>query len=95
MSHVYKAFDMDFTLLLSTRPEKFIGDIEVWNIAEEKLTQALNNYCARTGRRWELNPGDGAFYGPKVDVDVYDALKRKFQCATIQLDFQLPMRFSL
>lgn len=48
-----------------------------------------------TGRPWEMNPGDGAFYGPKIDITVYDALRRKFQCATVQLDFQLPIRFEL
>ena len=95
LGYLYGVFDMDFALCLSTRPEKFMGDIEVWNTAEEKLTQALNNYCKRTGRRWEMNPGDGAFYGPKIDIDVFDALKRKFQCATLQLDFQLPERFNL
>ncbi len=57
--------------------------------AEAALTDALNS----TGRPWVLNPGDGAFYGPKIDITVYDALRRKFQCATVQLDFQLPIRW--
>jgi threonyl-tRNA synthetase len=56
--------------------------------AEAALEEALNS----TGRPWVMNPGDGAFYGPKIDITVYDALKRKFQCATVQLDFQLPIR---
>ena len=81
---------MDFSLKLSTRPDKFMGDLETWNSAEAKLTEALNNFCSKTGRSWELNEGDGAFYGPKIDIDVFDALKRGFQCATMQLDFSLP-----
>ena len=59
------------------------------------MTEALNEYSAATGTPWSLNPGDGAFYGPKIDVQVFDALKRTFQCATAQLDFVLPERFSL
>lgn len=95
LSHVYKVFGVDFSLELSTRPENYLGDIETWDRAESKLTQALNNFCTRTGRKWELNPGDGAFYGPKVDITLVDALKRGFQCATLQLDFQLPQAFTL
>ena len=95
MSHVYKTFDMDFKLNLSTRPQKYMGDIETWDVAEAKLTEALNNFYSRTGRKWELNPEDGAFYGPKIDVEIFDALNRGFQCATIQLDFQLPQNFAL
>jgi threonyl-tRNA synthetase len=87
----YDRFQFDFSLKLSTRPEKFLGDIEVWNKAEKVLEDALNQF----GQGWELNAGDGAFYGPKIDVIVHDALKRKHQCATIQLDFQLPERFDL
>lgn len=86
---------MDFSLRLSTRPEKFLGDIETWKSAEEKLTQALNNFSSKTGKGWELNPGDGAFYGPKIDIEISDALRRSFQCATMQLDFQLPEAFAL
>ena len=67
---------MTFQLKLSTRPEKYMGDIATWNTAEEKLTEALNSFSSKTGRKWELNPGDGAFYGPKIDIDVFDALKR-------------------
>ena len=59
------------------------------------MTEALNEYSAATGTPWSLNPGDGAFYGPKIDVQVFDALKRTFQCATAQLDFVLPERFGL
>ena len=80
---------------LSTRPEKFLGEIETWNIAESKLKDALDKFTSSGGGQWELNEGDGAFYGPKIDVILSDALKRDVQCATIQLDFQLPQRFHL
>ena len=59
------------------------------------MTDALNDFTAAGGGAWELNPGDGAFYGPKIDITISDALKREFQCATIQLDFQLPNQFEL
>ena len=80
---------------MSTRPEKFLGDIDTWNIAEVKLKDALNAFTASGGGQWELNEGDGAFYGPKIDITISDALKRDWQCATIQLDFQLPQKFEL
>ncbi|KAJ2395885.1 hypothetical protein GGI23_004132 [Coemansia sp. RSA 2559] len=80
-----------YEFALSTRPDKFIGDVNEWNEAQEALTEAL----AKTGKTWTLNEGDGAFYGPKIDVRVQDALGRKHQTATIQLDFQLPQRFEL
>lgn len=72
-----------------------MGDLETWNIAESKLKDALNNFTASGGGQWELNEGDGAFYGPKIDITISDALKRDHQCATIQLDFQLPQNFEL
>ncbi|WFD42814.1 threonine--tRNA ligase [Malassezia psittaci] len=80
-----------FELVLSTRPENYIGDLEVWNAAEESLKQALD----KSGRPWVMNEGDGAFYGPKIDIRLVDAMGRKHQTATIQLDFQLPQRFQL
>ncbi|XP_046649667.1 threonine--tRNA ligase 1, cytoplasmic-like isoform X1 [Daphnia pulicaria] len=88
---VYKIFGFTFQLRLSTRPEKFLGEIETWNHAEKELTESLNEF----GETWQLNPGDGAFYGPKIDITIMDALRRPHQCATIQLDFQLPIRFNL
>jgi threonyl-tRNA synthetase len=91
LGEVYGIFGLEYTLALSTRPEGYLGEIEQWNAAEDALKGALDG-C---GRPWELNPADGAFYGPKIDITVYDALKRKFQCATVQLDFQLPIRFGL
>jgi len=92
---VYKFFGMKFALKLSTRPESALGDVEVWEKAELLMTEALNEFKEKTGQGWTLNPGDGAFYGPKIDVQVFDALKRAHQCATVQLDFVQPMRFDL
>lgn len=91
INYVYDRFGFTFELKLSTRPEKFLGEIETWDKAEAALTEALDEF----GKPWQLNEGDGAFYGPKIDISVSDALKRKFQCATLQLDFQLPSRFNL
>jgi threonyl-tRNA synthetase len=91
LSHIYGIFGFTFNLALSTRPEKFLGKIETWDIAEDLLKNSLDKF----GHKWSYNPGDGAFYGPKIDITIMDALRRKHQCATIQLDFQLPERFNL
>ncbi|KAK8964739.1 hypothetical protein KSP40_PGU010275 [Platanthera guangdongensis] len=91
ISYVYKIFGFTFELELSTRPEKYLGEIKTWDRAESALKDALKE----SGRPWQINEGDGAFYGPKIDIGVFDTLKRKFQCATLQLDFQLPERFKL
>ncbi|KAF3780423.1 Threonine--tRNA ligase [Nymphaea thermarum] len=91
INHVYDIFGFTFELELSTRPTNFLGDIQTWEKAEAALADALNEF----GKPWQINEGDGAFYGPKIDIGVFDALKRKFQCATLQLDFQLPARFNL
>lgn len=91
LAHIYGICGFDFKMELSTRPDKYVGEIETWNNAEAKLESALNKW----GGKWEVNPGDGAFYGPKIDIMISDALRRDFQCATIQLDFQLPQRFEL
>ncbi|XP_038109362.1 threonine--tRNA ligase 1, cytoplasmic isoform X1 [Culex quinquefasciatus] len=91
LKHVYGVFGFTFNLVLSTRPEKYLGEIEVWNDAEKALAESLDKF----GEPWKENPGDGAFYGPKIDITIMDALKRAHQCATIQLDFQLPIRFNL
>lgn len=72
-----------------------MGDVETWDMAEAKLKEALDNFASKGGGQWELNEGDGAFYGPKIDITMSDALKRDHQCATIQLDFQLPQNFQL
>ncbi|XP_068131649.1 threonine--tRNA ligase 2, cytoplasmic isoform X2 [Hyperolius riggenbachi] len=88
---VYAVFGFTFQLYLSTRPENYLGEIEIWNQAEKQLENSLNEF----GQPWKLNPGDGAFYGPKIDINIRDAIGRYHQCATIQLDFQLPLRFDL
>uniref|UniRef100_A0A672ZB31 threonine--tRNA ligase n=1 Tax=Sphaeramia orbicularis TaxID=375764 RepID=A0A672ZB31_9TELE len=88
---VYDVFGFSFKLNLSTRPEKFLGEPEIWDQAEKQLENSLNDF----GEKWVLNPGDGAFYGPKIDIQIKDAIGRYHQCATIQLDFQLPIRFNL
>ncbi|MFZ5823249.1 MAG: threonine--tRNA ligase [Bacillota bacterium] len=88
---IYAPLGLPYEIKLSTRPEDFMGEVELWNDAEAALARALDGM----GRSYRLNPGDGAFYGPKLDFDVTDALGRKWQCATVQLDFQLPIKFDL
>ena len=84
-------FNMEFEVELSTRPESFVGEIENWNRAEAGLKEAMD----RRGMKYDINEGDGAFYGPKIDFKVKDAIGRTWQCATIQLDFNLPARFDI
>lgn len=84
-------FNMNFDVELSTRPESFVGKIENWDLAEAGLKEAMD----KRGMKYEINEGDGAFYGPKIDFKVKDAIGRTWQCATIQLDFNLPERFEL
>lgn len=91
LDYIYGIFGFKFELELSTRPENKLGDDALWDQAEGALAEALNKF----GKPWKENPGDGAFYGPKIDIKVYDALKRPHQCGTVQLDFQLPIRFNL
>ena len=91
VQRVYGDFGLTYSVKLSTRPEAFLGEVATWDHAEASLRQALDN----TGQAYTLNEGDGAFYGPKVDFDVTDAIGRQWQCATIQLDYQLPERFNL
>lgn len=88
---VMDMFGFEFKLSLSTRPEKYIGTIEIWEMAINALTEALN----RKGLDYNVNEGDGAFYGPKIDVSLTDAIGRQWQCATIQCDFNLPERFDV
>lgn len=92
LSYVYGLFGFPFKLKFSTRPEGYMGSLDNWNAAEDQLREALRKF---RGDDWELNEGDGAFYGPKIDVTISDALHREYQCATIQLDFQLPQNFRL
>ena len=91
LSYVYQVFGFEYELELSTRPKNALGSEELWKTAEEQLKLALDQF----GKPWKLNPGDGAFYGPKIDIKVMDAMQRKHQCGTIQLDFNLPKRFNL
>ena len=91
VQRVYGDFGLPYTAKLSTRPEKFLGEIETWNDAEASLKAALE----QARQDYTLNEGDGAFYGPKIDFDITDALGRKWQCGTIQLDYQMPQRFDL
>ena len=91
VSRVYGDFGLEYAMELSTRPDEYLGEIETWDHAESQLTQALE----ATGRAYAISAGEGNFYGPKIDFHVTDAIGRKWQCATIQLDYQLPQRFKL
>jgi len=93
MKEVYDTFGMKYRLELSTRPAKALGEIELWEQAEKALANAMDEFAGKGN--WRVNAGDGAFYGPKIDIKVMDAMERVHQCATIQLDFQLPIRFDL
>lgn len=91
IDHVYRVFGFDYEIELSTRPENYMGNLTLWNQAE----QALENVLNQLGYPYKINDGDGAFYGPKIDIHIKDAIKRSHQCATVQLDFQLPEKFDL
>jgi threonyl-tRNA synthetase len=92
LREVYQTFQFnEMQVKLSTRPEHFIGSLEVWRWAEDSLSQSLK----KEGVHYEVSPGEGAFYGPKIDFVVLDALRRGWQLATIQLDFSMPERFNL
>merc|ERR1740117_2445015 len=91
LNYIYSLFNFKASFALSTRPKKALGSKEIWDNAEAQLKGALN----ASGMEWTLNPGDGAFYGPKIDIRLTEAMKRKFQCGTIQLDFNNPIRFNL
>ena len=91
VQRVYADFQLDFSVELSTRPETFLGDTETWDQAEHQLRQALD----ASGQPYVIAAGEGNFYGPKIDFHIIDAIGRKWQCATIQLDYQIPERFQL
>ncbi|REK61944.1 MAG: threonine--tRNA ligase [Cohnella sp.] len=91
IDRVYEVFGFEYRIELSTRPENSMGSDELWNQAETALRHVLD----RLGIVYRINEGDGAFYGPKIDFHILDALKRSWQCATIQLDFQMPEKFDL
>ena len=92
IDRVYSSLNLEYSIELSTRPEnKYIGALEIWEKSEEALAKA----CKAAGKDYKINPGDGAFYGPKLDFHVKDSLGRVWQCGTIQLDMNLPERFDL
>ena len=91
--YLYSVFGLEYTLTLSTRPDDFMGEIETWNKAEKELKEVLTEICGEGNYR--ISEGDGAFYGPKIDIQMKDCLGREWQMGTVQLDFQLPQRFNL
>ncbi|MEB4872144.1 threonine--tRNA ligase, partial [Priestia megaterium] len=91
VDYIYKTFGFEYSIELSTRPEDSMGEDSLWELAEN----SLENVLRKLNFDYKLNEGDGAFYGPKIDFHIKDALKRSHQCATIQLDFQLPEKFDL
>lgn len=92
IDRVYASFNLTYRIELSTRPEKkYIGDLAIWEASEAALAAA----CEHAGKEYKVNPGDGAFYGPKLDFHIKDSLGREWQCGTIQLDMNLPERFDL
>jgi len=91
IDHVYRVFGFEYEIELSTRPDDYMGELALWNKAE----QALENVLSNLGYPYKINAGDGAFYGPKIDIHIKDAINRSHQCATVQLDFQLPEKFDL
>jgi len=91
MHEVYSTFGFEYTMELSTKPEKAMGDTKLWKLAEDTLEEVLKE----TKKEYKLNPGDGAFYGPKIDFHLKNAIGRTWQCGTIQLDFQMPEKFNL
>ncbi|MGO4500378.1 threonine--tRNA ligase [Paenibacillus sp. 2RAB27] len=91
ISHVYHVFGFEYRIELSTRPDDYMGSSELWDQAEKSLQHVLD----KRGIAYRINEGDGAFYGPKIDFHILDALKRSWQCGTIQLDFQMPEKFDL
>ena len=88
---IYNLFGFTYSIFLSTRPESYMGSPELWDRAEKTLSSALEEQKIE----YKVNPGDGAFYGPKIDIRLKDSLGREHQCGTIQLDFQLPLKFEL
>ena len=91
--YLYGIFGLDFELTLSTRPADYMGDIELWNKAEANLKEVLDELCGKG--QYRINECDGAFYGPKIDIKMKDCLGREWQMGTVQVDFQLPLRFNL
>ena len=95
LDYIYTIFGFKYELYLSTKPDKALGDDALWEKAEKALGVALDTFTKQKNMKWTIDPKGGAFYGPKIDVKLFDALGRSHQCGTIQLDFQLPIRFNL
>jgi len=91
VEELYSTFGFEYRMELSTKPDKAMGDPKLWALAETKLKNVLD----KSGKEYKLNPGDGAFYGPKIDFHIKDAIGRDWQCGTIQVDFQMPEKFNL
>lgn len=91
IDYLYNIFGFEYSIELSTRPEKYLGELSLWEEAEKSLSNVLDNL----NLPYSINEGDGAFYGPKIDIHIKDALNRSHQCATVQLDFQMPEKFDL
>lgn len=91
IDYLYNIFGFEYSIELSTRPDKYLGDLSLWEEAEKSLSNVLDNL----NLPYSINEGDGAFYGPKIDIHIKDALNRSHQCATVQLDFQMPEKFDL
>ena len=91
IDEVYRTFGFEYTMELSTRPDGAMGDPKLWSLAEDTLREVLDG----TGKKYKINPGDGAFYGPKIDFHLLNAFGKPWQCGTIQLDFQMPEKFDL
>ena len=90
---LYNIFGLDFELTLSTRPDDYMGELSLWDKAEADLKDVLDEICGKDS--YQINEGDGAFYGPKIDIKMKDCLGREWQMGTVQVDFQLPLRFNL
>ncbi len=91
VNKIYSTFGFNFKVLISTRPDDYLGEAKDWDVAEQTLKDAMDEI----GQEYTINEGDGAFYGPKIDFIIVDSLDREWQCATVQLDFQLPERFDV
>ena len=91
IDYIYQSFGFRYNVELSTRPEKALGSKEVWDLAEKSLENAM----MKRKMKYKINPGEGAFYGPKIDYHLKDAIGRTWQCATIQVDFSMPEKFDL
>lgn len=95
LDSVYSKLGLSYKMELSTRPEKYIGSEETWDFVENQLKKSMDKFCGNKNMEFKINEGDGAFYGPKIDIHLTDSHGKELQCGTIQLDSQLPERFNL